>query len=172
MPYNESARTHGDSWDLASSVGATATMVAAGRALATQDHDPIISDPFAAALVRAVGLDFFTRLVDGERAEGADRDVQLLMDSIAVRTRFFDDFFLGAARSGIRQSVILAAGLDNRAYRLSWPRHRGLRSRSAQGGRIQRHHDVSAGSSPGSAPQRGQHRSTRRLAGRVAAQRF
>jgi len=97
-------------------------MVAAGRALATEDDDPIISDPFAAPLVRAVGLDFFTRLVDGERAEGADRDLQLMMDSIAVRTRFFDDFFLGAARDGIRQSVILAAGLDSRAYRLSWPR--------------------------------------------------
>ncbi|MDD4868403.1 MAG: SAM-dependent methyltransferase, partial [Mycobacterium sp.] len=42
-------------------------------------------------------------------------------DSIAVRTRFFDDFFLNAARDGIRQSVILAAGLDARAYRLAWP---------------------------------------------------
>jgi methyltransferase (TIGR00027 family) len=38
-----------------------------------------------------------------------------------VRTRFFDDFFLNAARDGIRQSVILAAGLDVRAYRLAWP---------------------------------------------------
>jgi methyltransferase (TIGR00027 family) len=119
-------RTDQDTWDLASSVGATATMVAAARALASAAPNPIISDPFAAPLVRAVGLDFFSRLVDGEiRAsevdETGERDLQLETDSIAVRTRFFDDFFLNAARDGVRQSVILAAGLDARAYRLSWP---------------------------------------------------
>lgn len=118
-------RTDQDSWDLASSVGATATMVAAARALASEGTDRIIDDPFAAPLVRAVGLDFFRRLVDGETSgdtPGSERDLQLETDSIAVRTRFFDDFFLNGARDGIRQSVILAAGLDARAYRLSWPR--------------------------------------------------
>lgn len=118
-------RTDQDSWDLASSVGATATMVAAARALASAGTGPIINDPFAAPLVRAVGLEFFRRLVDGEvapaDAQDGERDLQLETDSIAVRTRFFDDFFRGAARDGIRQSVILAAGLDARAYRLSWP---------------------------------------------------
>lgn len=117
-------RTDQDSWDLASSVGATATMVAASRAVASSDADPIIDDPFAAPLVRAVGLDFFRRLADGELASslnGAERDLQIETDSIAVRTRFFDDFFLDAAREGVRQSVILAAGLDARAYRLAWP---------------------------------------------------
>ncbi|HEV7583130.1 MAG TPA: class I SAM-dependent methyltransferase [Mycobacterium sp.] len=119
-------RSDQDSWDLASSVGATATMVAAARAVASNDANPIINDPFAAPLVRAVGLDFFRRVVDGEVAtaetpDGGERDLQLETDSIAVRTRFFDDFFLNAARDGIRQSVILAAGLDARAYRLSWP---------------------------------------------------
>jgi methyltransferase (TIGR00027 family) len=119
-------RTDQDSWDLASSVGATATMVAAARAVASRGTDPIINDSFAAPLVRAVGLDFFRRLVDGEIAatetpDGGERDLQLETDSIAVRTRFFDDFFLNAARDGVRQSVILAAGLDARAYRLSWP---------------------------------------------------
>src|ERR1700733_6260093 len=119
-------RTDQDSWDLASSVGATATMVAAARAVASSDANPIINDPFAAPLVRAVGLDFFRRLVDGEVAlseetDSSERDLQLETDSIAVRTRFFDDFFLNAARDGIHQAVILAAGLDARAYRLSWP---------------------------------------------------
>ena len=120
-------RTDQDSWDLASSVGATATMVAAARALASVEPNPIINDPFAAPLVRAVGLDFFTRVVDGnvistESGESAGRDLQFETDSIAVRTRFFDEFFLAAARDGVRQSVILAAGLDARPYRLSWPR--------------------------------------------------
>ena len=123
-------RTDQDTWDLASSVGATATMVAAARALASAEPNPIINDPFAAPLVRAVGLDFFIRLVDGEvlasevdseDEKGGERDLQLETDSIAVRTRFFDEFFLGAGRDGIRQSVILAAGLDARPYRLSWP---------------------------------------------------
>ncbi|WAC90735.1 class I SAM-dependent methyltransferase [Mycobacterium sp. Aquia_213] len=119
-------RTDQDSWDLASSVGATATMVAAARAVASNEDNPIINDPFAGPLVRAVGLDFFRRVVDGELTaaetpEGGLGDLQVETDSIAVRTRFFDDFFLNAARDGIRQAVILAAGLDARAYRLSWP---------------------------------------------------
>jgi methyltransferase (TIGR00027 family) len=119
-------RTDQDTWDLASSVGATATMVAAARAVASAQPHPIINDPFAAPLVRAVGLNFFIRLVDGEVTaskthEDADRDLLLETDSIAVRTRFFDDFFLNAARDGVRQAVILAAGLDARPYRLSWP---------------------------------------------------
>ena len=119
-------RTDQDIWDLASSVGATATMVAAARAVASQQSNAIINDPFAAPLVRAVGLDFFRRLVDGDIApseiyDGGGKDLALETDSMAVRTRFFDDFFLNAARDGIRQSVILAAGLDARAYRLAWP---------------------------------------------------
>jgi methyltransferase (TIGR00027 family) len=119
-------RTDQDTWDLASSVGATATMVAAARALASAETNAIINDPFAAPLVRTVGLEFFIRLVDGEivpseTQDGSERDLRLETDSIAVRTRFFDDFFLNAARDGLRQSVILAAGLDARAYRLAWP---------------------------------------------------
>jgi methyltransferase (TIGR00027 family) len=119
------ARTDTDSWDLASSVGATATMVAAARARATEDPDPIINDPFAAALVRAVGIDFFTRVVDGEVdlssvSENGGGELQHETDSLAVRTRFFDDFFTNASAAGIGQAVILAAGLDARAYRLAW----------------------------------------------------
>jgi methyltransferase (TIGR00027 family) len=118
-------RTEQDSWDLASSVGVTATMVAAARALASAEPHPIINDPFAAPLVRAVGLEFFIRLVDGELdlsgVGKGEQDRQLETDSIAVRTRFFDEFFLDAGSNGIRQSVILAAGLDARPYRLPWP---------------------------------------------------
>ncbi len=121
------SRTDSDSWDLASSVGATATMVAAARALASDEADAIIDDPFAAPLVRAVGVDFFTRVVDGEitfptdaTEPGADGP-QLMTAMVAVRTRFFDDFFTAAADAGIRQAVILASGLDSRAYRLAWP---------------------------------------------------
>jgi methyltransferase (TIGR00027 family) len=117
-------RTSNDTWDLASSVGATATMVAAARALASKEAEPLIQDPYAGPLVRAVGIDFFTKLIDGVIAT-ADVDdggaAQLMTGMMAVRTRFFDDFFLDATRGGVRQAVILASGLDSRAYRLPWP---------------------------------------------------
>jgi methyltransferase (TIGR00027 family) len=129
-------RTDNDTWDLAHSVGATATGVAVGRALATQHPNALIDDPYAAPLVRAVGVPFFTRLVDGELNPGevdanAVFGMQRMTDMMAVRTRFFDEFFLtstgggnsaeAAASGTIRQAVILAAGLDARAYRLPWP---------------------------------------------------
>ncbi|MDT5124881.1 MAG: hypothetical protein QOH54_525 [Mycobacterium sp.] len=117
-------RTSNDTWDLASSVGATATMVAAARALASKEAEPLIQDPYAGPLVRAVGIDFFTKLIDGVVATSDVDDggaAQLMTGMMAVRTRFFDDFFLDATRGGVRQAVILASGLDSRAYRLPWP---------------------------------------------------
>ncbi|KZS68287.1 SAM-dependent methyltransferase [Mycobacterium kansasii] len=120
------ARTHDDSWDLASSVGVTATMVAAGRAMATKDPRGLINDPFAEPLVRAVGVDFFIKMMDGDLDMTAFPDVsparaQAMVDGMAVRTKYFDDYFSNAAGGGIRQAVILASGLDARAYRLPWP---------------------------------------------------
>lgn len=122
------ARTDNDTWDLASSVGATATMVAAARAVVTRVDGALISDPYAEPLVRAVGVDVFTRLASGElepSAFDADDDknagMERMVDNMAVRTKFFDDFFADATAAGIRQVVILASGLDSRAYRLQWP---------------------------------------------------
>lgn len=115
------ARADDDSWDLASGVGVTATMVATARALATQQGDPLVDDPFAAPLVRAVGVKAFTRALDGATTLQDPENTTLLVDMIAVRTRFFDDSFTAAAAAGIRQAVILAAGLDSRSYRLAWP---------------------------------------------------
>ncbi len=116
------ARTDDDTWDLASSVGATATMVAAQRALANREG--LIDDPFAEPLVRAVGLDFFVRALDGE-IELEDVDPEFNMrraaEGMAVRTSWFDKLFTDATAAGVRQAVILAAGLDAWAYRLDWP---------------------------------------------------
>ncbi|HME77114.1 MAG TPA: class I SAM-dependent methyltransferase [Mycobacterium sp.] len=120
-------RTDNDTWDLATSVGATATMVAAARAIASKADNPLINDRFAEPLVRAVGVDFLTRLATGE-LDAADVDddeapwkLEHMPVAMAVRTRFFDSFFHDATRAGIRQAVILASGLDARAYRLEWP---------------------------------------------------
>ncbi|BBX46260.1 class I SAM-dependent methyltransferase [Mycobacterium cookii] len=117
-------RTDRDSWDLASSVGATATMVAAARAAASRRPDPVIDDPFAEPLVRAVGLNLFTRVASGE-IDFADVDDDAgfprMVDTFAARARIYDDYFAEAGRAGVRQVVILASGLDARPYRLSWP---------------------------------------------------
>lgn len=117
------ARTEGDTWDLASSVGATATSVAANRAFASRGPDPLLHDPYADLLVEAVGLPHFIRVARGEIDFDDDPlfGARQMLEQITVRTRFFDDFFTEAAADGIRQVVILASGLDTRAYRLDWP---------------------------------------------------
>ena len=121
------ARSNDDNWDLASGVGATATMVAAGRAMATRDPRRLIDDPFAEPLVRAVGIEFFVEMIDGTIdtspfGDTAPARVQAMIAGMAMRTRFFDDYFISTCVAGaIRQAVILASGLDSRAYRLPWP---------------------------------------------------
>jgi len=116
-------RTDNDTWDLASSVGATATAVAASRAAASRGPDPLLDDPYAAPLVHAVGIEHFIKIADGELAAEDDPVLnrRAMNEQMAVRTRYFDDFFTAAAEFGVRQAVILAAGLDTRAYRLAWP---------------------------------------------------
>ncbi len=115
-----------DAWGPATSVGITATMAAAARAIATRDG--VINDIFAEPLVRAVGVTFLTRWADGELAasdldvEGSPWGLAQMPASIAARTRYFDEFCASAAAAGIRQAVILASGLDTRAYRLDWPK--------------------------------------------------
>src|SRR3954453_13957854 len=113
MDRTGSVRFEGDTWDLASSVGVTATGVAAARALASQGPDPLINDPFAEPLVNAVGMDIFVKMLRGE-AELGDADPAFarkrMADGMAVRTRYFDDFFTAATDAGIRQAVILASG--------------------------------------------------------------
>ena len=98
-------------------------MVAASRAVASQGPDALLNDPWADPLVRAVGLDIFVRIIDGEVnfEDDALMNRTTRIHQMTVRTRFFDDFFTGAAKDGVRQAVILASGLDTRAYRLQWP---------------------------------------------------
>ncbi|HWD81204.1 MAG TPA: class I SAM-dependent methyltransferase, partial [Kribbella sp.] len=115
-----SVRHDGDSWDLSSSVGSTATMAATARAIATRTDRRLIDDPFAEPLVRAVGIDLLTRLASGAEPPG-ELVEQVWIDIAKIRTKYYDDFFLAATGSGIGQVVILASGLDSRAYRLAWP---------------------------------------------------
>src|SRR6201999_260182 len=121
------ARTADDSWDIATSVGATAVMVALARAAETSSADPLIRDPFAEPLVSTPELEGVREQVAAWWA-GAEEDdpdgavrAQEMINYQAVRTHFFDAYFADAAAAGIRQAVIVAAGLDSRAYRLDWP---------------------------------------------------
>jgi methyltransferase (TIGR00027 family) len=123
------SRTENDTWDITESVGATALGVAAGRAAETNSDDPLIRDPYAQMFLDAAGdgipnlyardEDIPPELIDID-PRMAER-MQAMRGYIASRTLFFDQFFLAAARDGVRQAVILAAGLDARAWRLDWP---------------------------------------------------
>jgi methyltransferase (TIGR00027 family) len=115
-------RTENDTWDITTSVGSTALFVAAARALEAQKRDPAAVDPYAEVFCRAVG-GFWADLLDGTASEhplttefGND-----FVNFQGVRTRYFDTYFRAAAADGVRQVVLLAAGLDSRAYRLDWP---------------------------------------------------
>jgi methyltransferase (TIGR00027 family) len=94
--------------------------------MASQDPRGLINDPYAAPLVRAVGVDFFVKMIDGELdlsqlPNGSPERIQNMIDATALRTEFFDEYFANAMGTGIRQAVLLASGLDSRAYRLPWP---------------------------------------------------
>lgn len=123
-----SERSDDDTWDIASSVGATAVMVAAARAGETERDDALIRDPFAKILVAGAGTGVWETILDSDfnnRMADADPEVAAVLEHMgnyqAVRTHFFDAYFADAATAGIRQVVILASGLDSRAYRLDWP---------------------------------------------------
>jgi methyltransferase (TIGR00027 family) len=121
-------RTDNDSWEITQSVGATALGVAAARAAETESENPLISDPFARVFVEAAGEGMWSIYANPtllakavEIQPDVQARIQLMIDFMATRTAFIDEFFLGAADAGVRQVVILAAGLDARAWRLPWP---------------------------------------------------
>lgn len=112
------ARTSRDTWDIVTSVGFTALAVCAARALDAALDPPLANDPYAAAFVAAAGEPALVAAVSETQLDGP---VGFNAVWVGVRTRFFDDFFVSGAESGIRQAVIAAAGVDSRAYRLAWP---------------------------------------------------
>ena len=116
-------RTDDDNWDITTSVGSTALFVATARALEAQKPDPVAIDPFAEVFCRAVGGNA-ADVLDGKNPEHQLKTPdwgEHFVNFQAARTRYFDDYFHRAVDAGVRQIVILAAGLDSRAYRLPWP---------------------------------------------------
>ncbi|BBX10404.1 class I SAM-dependent methyltransferase [Mycolicibacterium aichiense] len=115
-------RSDNDTWDITTSVGSTALFVAAARALEAQKPDPLAVDPFAEVFCRAVGGPW-AAVLDGEAPDHPLKTPEFGQHFVtfqAARTRYFDAYFRAAAQAGVRQIVLLAAGLDSRAYRLDW----------------------------------------------------
>lgn len=117
------SRTDSDTWDIASSVGVTAAGVAAARAAETTRADRLICDQFAAVLIDSPELKDLLAKAGELAATVPSRAVvqRQMIDFHAARTHYFDAFFTAAAAAGLRQAVILASGLDSRAFRLPWP---------------------------------------------------
>jgi methyltransferase (TIGR00027 family) len=100
-------------------VGLTAIGVAAIRAAESERPDRLFDDPYAAGFARAAGD--WRRWSTAPTTEEAARVRGRLISWITVRTRFLDDVLLQACAGPCRQVVILGAGLDSRAFRLTWP---------------------------------------------------
>ena len=116
--------TEHETWDIATGVGITALGVACCRALETRRPDSLARDPFAENFLAAA------RLSEADASllpdlDAAPADLGPLWTSmptyLGVRTRFFDEYFAKVCASGVRQVVLIAAGLDTRAFRLDWP---------------------------------------------------
>ena len=106
-------------WDIVTGVGITALGVAAGRAIETHRHNGLVNDPYAEAFVHAARSP-----VPMPTGSCANENPAIPWASMAtymgVRSHFFDDFFASASAAGVDQVVLLAAGLDTRAFRLDW----------------------------------------------------
>jgi methyltransferase (TIGR00027 family) len=116
-------RSEDDAWDITTSVGSTALFVATARALEAQKPDPLVVDPYAEIFCRAVGgpaANVLDRKDPNHQLKTPDWGAHFV-NFQAARTKYFDEYFGRAADAGVRQVVILAAGLDCRAYRLDWP---------------------------------------------------
>ncbi|MCL3999249.1 class I SAM-dependent methyltransferase, partial [Streptomyces lavenduligriseus] len=93
-------------------VSYTAQWTAAARALESErTGDAMFEDPFARALAAPRGFELLDKYGGGG-----------LIPFIAIRTRYFDDSVDTVLRDGdVRQVVLVAAGMDTRAFRLTWP---------------------------------------------------
>lgn len=111
-------------WDIVTGPGITALGIAASRSVESSMPDALIDDPFGAVFLGAVDspVPFPLRWpAEGEPVSDQHRLSLHTSRFIGVRSRFYDDVILDAVRDGAGQVVLLAAGLDTRAFRLPWP---------------------------------------------------
>ncbi|MFD8087103.1 class I SAM-dependent methyltransferase [Kitasatospora sp. NPDC059722] len=92
-------------------VSYTAQWMAAARAQESERDDALFTDPLARDLAAPKGFELIERYAGGG-----------LLPFISIRTRYLDDAIRDIlAEGGIQQVVLIAAGMDTRAYRLDWP---------------------------------------------------
>src|ERR1700759_5729490 len=101
--------SHDDTWDIATSVGPTAVMVAAARAAETNKPDPLIRDPYARVLVSEAGTGVWEKMLDVSlltKGQEIDAEAAAVFEHMrgyqAVRTHFFDTQVPGSRAAGIR----------------------------------------------------------------------
>ncbi|HVK60232.1 MAG TPA: SAM-dependent methyltransferase, partial [Bdellovibrionales bacterium] len=93
-------------------VAKTSLLTAAMRAAESKRiEDRLFNDPYAELLAGAEGASLREKAI----AESGDQP------AIAIRTAFIDKKVTDALKDGVRQIVMLAAGMDTRAYRLDFP---------------------------------------------------
>jgi methyltransferase (TIGR00027 family) len=110
-------RSDDDQWDIVTSVGYTALVVAAWRALYAASRAPLVRDEYAKHFIAASADPYLTGLLANQPQS---EEATVFPRLYGAQTRFFDEFFRTAGQVGIRQAVIVAAGLDSRPYRLEW----------------------------------------------------
>jgi methyltransferase (TIGR00027 family) len=98
-------------------VARTAFSAAAQRALESSRPDRLFDDPYAQAFVAALSA----ATPEPDRTNPTPALAALFYSHLVVRTRFYDEYLLAATAAGCDQVVLLAAGLDTRAFRLAWP---------------------------------------------------
>jgi len=104
--------------DKVSRVSRTAIGVTWLRAQEGQRPDPLFDDPYAEVFVAEARQVIARQTIAAGRGDAVSAIFGL---HVVLRTRFYDDYLLAAAGQGCRQVVLLAAGLDSRAFRLAWP---------------------------------------------------
>jgi methyltransferase (TIGR00027 family) len=113
-----------DSIEIFSGPAVTALGLAASRTVESNRPDRLINDPLARVFFEAAGMNLPMRLGWPEPGEKVTDTERLHLHGsryIGLRTRFYDDLLLRAAHSGLRQGVLIGAGLDTRAFRLPLP---------------------------------------------------
>ncbi|MCC5603180.1 SAM-dependent methyltransferase [Nostoc favosum] len=100
-----------------SSVGLTSLYVAAARAYETEYRQRLFVDTYARSFAGDTGFALFSDL----RSFSPGLSANDPHPGISIRTRFFDDALLMAVHElSLKQVVLVASGMDARAFRLPW----------------------------------------------------
>src|SRR3978361_1224928 len=114
-------RSEDDQWTITESAGGSARGGGSPRAMEPRRDDGLVEDPHAESFLDAVRDEVDLPSEVDPSADPTDPASGLMSTYVGVRSRWFDEHLLAAARDGLDQVVILASGLDTRAQRLDWP---------------------------------------------------